>query len=434
MSVYDELVDDFERTKSGAPRVIRPDGKSAVYGRPSNFGHHVENTYNLEQWKLRMVAHGVATTPAIAAALAAIDVRADKEAAAELVEKALESAKANEAADIGSALHLMSERLDRGDDFTPVEPYAADLAAYRETLDAHGLAVADGMIECHCVNDELRLAGTFDRVLVDGSGQHFIADLKTGQRVDLAQVGIAVQMAVYAHSELYDVRSGGRSAMPGVSMTRGIVVHLPAGQGQCQLYWIDLEAGWDAANLCLTVKSWHKRRDLLTPVEAPSKAMSVNARVHEMVHGPTRDRPPRGTTPDRDDVDEGQDMPSAVDSIKAAVARLALTPEQEAVVAQWVIEGDASRRPWRVTDKPSTRRFHLYRAAIRLLTFCWTDESIDDDMVRALLGFGLGVDVQPAMTVGAAIGALQIHEAKRLCDIVDAGSIRFDDSGRVIAA
>ena len=161
--------------------------------RAAGFGRHVENTYGLERWKLRMVAHGVATTIAIAASLRSTSGRQGDRV--ELVEKAPESCARRQTRPPTSARHwaphAVSERLDRGDDFTPVEPMPPMFAAYRETLDAHGLAVADGMIECHASTTSCRPGRDLRPRTVDGSGQHFIGDLKTGQSVDLAQVGIA---------------------------------------------------------------------------------------------------------------------------------------------------------------------------------------------------------------------------------------------------
>ena len=106
-------------------------------------------------------------------------------------------------------------------------------------------------------------------------------------------------------------------------------------------------------------------------------------------------------------------MPSAVDSIKAAVARLEMDPEQEAVVAQWVIEGDTSRRPWR-------RHRQALDASIPPLPggHSTADVLLDRREHRRRHGAGApglwpdGVDVRPAMTVGAAIGALQIRRGQ----------------------
>ena len=36
----------------------------------------------------------------------------------------------------------------------------------------------------------------------------------------------------------------------------------PAGQARCELHWIDIAAGWHAAQLAAAVRGWRARRDL----------------------------------------------------------------------------------------------------------------------------------------------------------------------------
>ena len=110
-------------------------------------------------------------------------------------------ALAHRAADIGTAVHRMTEMLDRGQ---PVEagPWEPDIEAYVNALIEAELSVAE--VECRLVCDDLEMAGTADRILRNGS-RNLIADIKTGETVDYGGLGWAAQLAVYAHGALYDV-------------------------------------------------------------------------------------------------------------------------------------------------------------------------------------------------------------------------------------
>jgi hypothetical protein len=110
------------------------------------------------------------------------------------------------------------------------------------------------------VNDALQVAGTFDRVVAVGD-LRFIADLKTGG-IDYAAAKIAMQLAVYANSERYDPETGARSPLA-VNQERGLVIHLPAGEGQCSFHWADLKAGWEGVQLAAQVWAWRARKGLL---------------------------------------------------------------------------------------------------------------------------------------------------------------------------
>jgi hypothetical protein len=185
----------------------------------------------------------------------------DRDKLNELCQQALDAAAASAAATTGTALHAMTETLDRGESIEHMPPDAKrDLAAYEKAT--RSLTVLD--IERHLVLDELMIGGTCDRV-VEFEGRRYIADIKTGQ-VDFGQLKIAMQLAVYAHSEKYDVRTKQRSRLD-VDRQRGIVIHLPAGKGTCRLLWTDIGTAWEAVPLAKQVREWRTRgRKLLEPM------------------------------------------------------------------------------------------------------------------------------------------------------------------------
>ena len=266
--------DDFPRDRYGRPMIVPADGgKPLPYGRPSSFGKKLEDTYGLEQWQRRMVTVGLARTPSLVARAATIPgdpkawTKAHKADLNAIADEALIAAKANQAADIGTSLHRMTELADLGEDIGHLpEPFAADVDAYRAGMVAHGFTINAAHVECRMVCDELRLAGTTDRIpYVPTIGQHRILDLKTGESIELAALGYAVQLAVYAHSVLYDVATGQRTPID-LDLSTALIVHLPAGKASFTLYEVDVAAGWEAALVCAEIDRWRKRKNLLVAV------------------------------------------------------------------------------------------------------------------------------------------------------------------------
>ena len=93
-----------------------------------------------------------------------------------------------------------------------------------------------------------------------------IFDLKTGS-IDYGIGKIAMQLAVYAHSAIYNVDTHERTAH-NADKTIGIIAHLPAGSGTCELIEVDLVAGWDAVQLAKEVREWRTRKGLSKPYVA----------------------------------------------------------------------------------------------------------------------------------------------------------------------
>jgi hypothetical protein len=279
--------DDFPRDRYGRPMIVPADGgKPLPYGRPSSFGKKLEDTYGLEQWQRRMVTVGLARTPSLVARAATIPgdpkawTKAHKADLNAIADEALIAAKANQAADIGTSLHRMTELADLGEDIGHLpEPFAADVAAYRAGMVAHGFTIDSAHVECRMVCDELRLAGTTDRIpYVPTIDKHRILDLKTGESIELAALGYAVQLAVYAHSVLYDVATGERTPID-LDLSTALIVHLPAGKASFTLYEVDVAAGWEAALVCAEIDRWRKRKNLLVavPEVKPAAVETVNA-------------------------------------------------------------------------------------------------------------------------------------------------------------
>lgn len=257
------LEPDFDRDGYGRPMIIpREGGQPVAYTRCTTFVSALEDTAKLADWKQRMVAIGLSRRNDLLLQAASLDVD-DRKGLDRVCGAALDAAAASAAATTGTALHKMTENLDRGESIAHLPPNArADLDAYA----AATKSLTALRIETHLVLDEFKIAGTADRV-VEFEGRRYIADVKTG-RIDYGQLKIAMQLAVYAHSDLYDVKSGNRMPLD-VDHQRAIVIHLPAGKGTCELVWADIATAWEALPLAKQVREWRsKGRRLMTPLAA----------------------------------------------------------------------------------------------------------------------------------------------------------------------
>jgi PD-(D/E)XK nuclease superfamily len=268
--------DEFDTTESkvprdrwGRPMIVRArGGKPVAYTRATTFAGSVEDMFGLGQWQQRMVAIGLSMRKDLLLSVAAH--ADDKEELNRVVDQAREAAAASAAATTGTALHKLAERYDRGEMAIEQMP-----ESNRDDMQAYAVATAPLSmlgIEQFVVVDDLQVAGTFDRVVSYG-GQRYVADIKTGS-ITYGVGKMSIQLALYSRGLLYDP-AGGTRARTDVSQTAGMIIHLPAGQGQCDLYWIDLRAGWEAAQLCDTVRTWRKRKGLLAPASFPASAAVV---------------------------------------------------------------------------------------------------------------------------------------------------------------
>lgn len=254
----------IKRDRYGRPLVIPPEGgKEKPYRRVTTFIDVLESRYALELWKQRQVAYGLALRHDLL--LKAASASGDKTVLNEVVKAAEEAAGSSQAATTGIALHSITEQLDRGED--PLIPPSAqpDVDAYRKTT-AH-LSMSE--IEVFVVHDELQAGGTFDRIVTLPDGTRVVADIKTG-KIDYGASKIAMQLAIYAHSEIYHPGTGERAPL-GAETTRGLVIHLPAGAGECSLHWCDLDQGWEGVKIAAQVWQWRSRSGLLAASE-PSPA------------------------------------------------------------------------------------------------------------------------------------------------------------------
>ncbi|QBI99443.1 exonuclease [Streptomyces phage Caelum] len=244
-----------------------------------------------------MVLLGSSKRPDLLEAARALDPDdpADKKKLNALTEQAKDAAGANEKSRKGTYLHDLSEYVDRGDPLPSTISGADldDMAAYMMATSVLKVIA----IEQFVAVPELSVGGTFDRLsYYDGPGPdgkpisgNFITDTKTGT-IEYGKLKMASQLAVYSRGKLYDhtrfpvdasdkkafttwkkteftaeEAASAYSPLPPVNQDWGIIVHLPAGTGVCNLYWVDLNIGWALANLALTIRKARSTKGAMKP-------------------------------------------------------------------------------------------------------------------------------------------------------------------------
>lgn len=262
VDTFDPAPVAIQRDRFGRPLILPPGGPKPVpYTRCTTFVDVLDDKYNLQQWERRMVALGLADRPDLLLAVAAH--REDKRQLNQICDQAKEAAAAGAAATTGTAEHALTERIDRGQPLGVIPAaYQADLEAYREATKPLRMLA----IEQFLVYDPLKIAGTCDRV-VDYDGWCGIADIKTGT-IDYGALKIAMQEAVYANSMPYNPATHQREPRPyPIDTEWALVIHLPAGQGRCELQWINIADGWLAVQIAAEVRRWRARKHWFTPFE-----------------------------------------------------------------------------------------------------------------------------------------------------------------------
>lgn len=268
---------DFNREQRYKRPLIYPRGgpeagKAIPYRRVTTYVGVVEDMYNLQQWEKRMVALGLADRPDLQLAVTAH--RDDKGKLNEICNKAKEAARASAGATTGTALHALTDMIDRGEELPTLPPGpAASLEKFREAT----APLKTKAIELQVVFDpnttiDIATAGTADRLYAIGEGPKrrlYIGDTKSGN-IELGTLKIAMQLALYARSQAYDVKTGERDTI-GADYHRAIVMHLPAtddpAEARCELHWIDIEAGWKAVLVARDIWAARKAKfkDLTEP-------------------------------------------------------------------------------------------------------------------------------------------------------------------------
>jgi hypothetical protein len=259
---------DIPRDRWGRPLITPTDGgKPVPYTRVSTLSKELGSKEGLTKWLQRQVVVGMSLRPDLVDMAAAC--RGDDKKLDEVVKTAMVAAESEKAANIGTALHALSERVDEGVPLEEIpEHHRADMTAYKNAT--AGLTVLAK--EMFVVTDEVQAAGTFDRLVRLPDGRTMVADLKTGKWEHKYPHATATQIAIYSHGHLYHPDKGRMGRLPdlGVETDTGVLIHMPAGTGECRLYLLDLTIGWALATAAVAVRTVLKSKPITEYVPTTS--------------------------------------------------------------------------------------------------------------------------------------------------------------------
>jgi hypothetical protein len=299
-----EVPDEIPRHKNprdARPWIRKPDlewrvtdpaaGRGDYYTRASSFGKVLENGFGLGLWRIRNVVWGLSRRPDYYDQAQAIASAEDGKALDEVAGKAEEYAKGSAGATSGTALHVLSERKDRGEDLAYLGPRMWDALEIWRELTQHFVTHAS---ELFVVWDAHRVAGTLDRlwslargygmVAPDGTvfsgADRLVGDLKSGKSATKFGPCYALQQKPYANGVPYTHRSG-RGEWPGgiaPSTSWALIPHVPLDTpDDAALWWVDLRPAVDLpADPCLAdvasfVRKLASRKDLFTKADPPRR-------------------------------------------------------------------------------------------------------------------------------------------------------------------
>lgn len=254
------------------------DHEGREYQRVSTLIKKVEtDRYHLDLWIKRQVLIGASRRDDIVTGVKAMKPHpvtgwsdAQKSDLNKLVKTAEEAAKDTDGAVLGTATHTLTERLDRGE---PLDDVVAglpaqierDVRAYEALIRLNGWRSIE--IERTVVNDEIDVAGTFDRVyfipgltelLGPGQCQHgheahhdygqflsVIGDVKSERSPEKNGLHIGPQLAIYARARRMWLPEGQYVDTPCVRQDVAVAVHVR--DGHATPYFVDIRSGWTAA-------------------------------------------------------------------------------------------------------------------------------------------------------------------------------------------
>lgn len=247
--------------------LIVPNGekKAVAHTRVTTVAKAMDDGYGVTDWKVRTTALGFAIDPILHGQLCALVPETpdalDKYALDKLCDKAKTKAGGDDARDNGNILHAASEHVDRGRKLHMPDTYQRDIDAYQQRLDELEIRIVPELVERHIVVPGLAepIAGKADRFVEFGSTLK-VFDLKTGKVGSYSWLAFAIQLALYSRGKtFYNAKTKTHEPMPEIDQDVGMICHLPAGQAKCDIYFVDLNLGWEAAQHALAVRAWRKR-------------------------------------------------------------------------------------------------------------------------------------------------------------------------------
>jgi hypothetical protein len=307
-------------------------GQKRTWTRATTMAETLSDLYSLNRWRIRMMLIGLARFPDLLTELQEIDgdgevgkldPKIHKNVLNKIGDKAQNLAGAKVPAGWGTRMHGWIERLSRDEIvLSDVEDkYRDEVTAWAAAMQEADLSAVAHLIERRVVVPMYGTAGTFDqvcrvhrsrsirlgnRIIRLNAGDHIIGDVKSGRDLDYAWGEISIQTSLYAHGardvgkvarwnpdadtgdednpgawEWEDIGIPAKSIRTDVAVIMHVPVQRNDGPAECTLYWIDLEEGWKAVQLCEAVRDWRKAKGLHMPFSIAEVNTSAPPTVRE---------------------------------------------------------------------------------------------------------------------------------------------------------
>ena len=265
-----ELKPAIERDSYGRVKILLPDGSGHLaYARTTKFVDVLDDKTGVGIWQKNNLLSAIASDPGkfVPEIQQAVASGGGMFAVSALAERIADAGDLKQKAKVGDAIHHASELWDQTGRMPEVATEAIRYALAEYIRLTAGWK--HGLIEDFSVCDELQTGGTPDRISYvefehGPDGLPFkgwvIVDIKSGN-IHSAPGKIAAQLAIYAHSQRYDIPTDARSALIEGEEVRtdwGVVIHLPQDGSPGSLHWADLRYGWSVAQLAGVVNTYRK--------------------------------------------------------------------------------------------------------------------------------------------------------------------------------
>jgi hypothetical protein len=269
----------------GWNRYLLPDEDGIVrkgWTQPSTVANTLGVSYGLNKWSMERVAWGMAQRPdllAKAAALAEADSDDSRRILKEVVDAALIVGKADEGANLGTALHSALQRVDQGESIDNIHPFFhADIRAYLEELAKHGIKMLPQYVERVVKNDLYRIGGKIDNIAQLHDGRYAIVDKKRKNDPKAHPHSIVTQLAPYVHADrLMNYETGQYEELPPLCKDFALIVWFEPGTGKCEILEADMVRGWWSVRLAMETREWRNAKHLLHPYISNGTAKNTTA-------------------------------------------------------------------------------------------------------------------------------------------------------------
>lgn len=283
MTELDDGTGGIPRDHNGWPLVPHPDGTTIKCHRPSGIAKKfLTDSWSLDQWVKRTIIKGAGLRPDLAQMAGPLDLAEDKDELNAIADEASTAGGRDAAANRGTAVHTLLERLLTGQPCDTPPDLADDIEAIRRCLAENGVALYGDWCERFVINYEVPAAGSPDAYVTSHVADGItVLDLKTGgdPRAYSRLIEYSTQLSIYAGaSHAWDGTGTPLVETPELNTGVGLILWAPAGTGRAELIGVDLDEGWRLVELACEVRDSRRNpKRIAIPLERKAPVLTAPA-------------------------------------------------------------------------------------------------------------------------------------------------------------